>query len=146
MAVLSSHNLKLTDDLVGRGFKQGSRGPDSYDCFGLAAELIARTGYILPEHPTAESLIMAAAMIERKESAYCRPIVRIEPWCLLLFEMADGLHLGVAMEDTRYMIHCSKLRGGVRIEKWRKYPWAEKLHGFYKCTMRVGKMPGTAGA
>jgi len=41
----------LIADLVGKRFKDGARGPDLYDCWGLCIEAFRRFGYELPEYP-----------------------------------------------------------------------------------------------
>jgi cell wall-associated NlpC family hydrolase len=37
-------------DLIGKPFKSGGRGPDEYDCFGLAKEVFRRYGIELPDY------------------------------------------------------------------------------------------------
>lgn len=38
------------DDLIGKPWALGETGPDSFDCFGLAVEVLARLGYDLDAH------------------------------------------------------------------------------------------------
>lgn len=44
--------IRMTDltDLIGKPFKDGGRGPDSYDCYGLAKEVYHRYGIELPDY------------------------------------------------------------------------------------------------
>ena len=39
-----------TSDLIGKPFKDGGRGPDAYDCWGLTKEVFKRYGYDLPDY------------------------------------------------------------------------------------------------
>jgi len=38
------------DDLIGKPFKDGGRGPEAYDCWGVVLEVFARFGIELPDY------------------------------------------------------------------------------------------------
>lgn len=44
-----SKRVDLTD-LIGKPYKEEGRGPDAYDCYGLAIEVCRRYGIILPNY------------------------------------------------------------------------------------------------
>jgi cell wall-associated NlpC family hydrolase len=43
------------NDLIGKPFKDGGRGPDVYDCWGLTREIFKRYGYDLPDYQISSS-------------------------------------------------------------------------------------------
>lgn len=46
---------ELFDDLIGKPFHWGGRGPTAYDCYGLVMECALRDGQLLPDYGSLQS-------------------------------------------------------------------------------------------
>ena len=46
---LRSPVIVAVDDLIGKPYEGGGRGPDSYDCYGLVVEVESRMGRRVPD-------------------------------------------------------------------------------------------------
>jgi len=121
----------MWNDLVGKEFRDGGRGPDAYDCWGLAREAYGRFGKDLPEYRIScgdsESIDSAARGVEAKWRKLDKPAVP----CLLVFSF-DGsfvTHIGVYIGKGRF-IHCRE-KVGVVIERTDHPYWSRHLVGYY---------------
>lgn len=119
------------DDLMGARYEEGGRGPDTYDCFGLFAELCRRRGVAIPDHPTPADLhqrqsdIMIAAATEwialDAPEVGCAVVLRIGPWMS---------HIGMVLEGGKF-IHASK-GSGITVARLDDVQWVERIAGFYR--------------
>jgi len=123
---------RLYSDLIGKPFAEGARGPEAYDCVGLAIALQRRMGRDVPD--------FASTLDELHQNyaegggllgpAICIP--RPVAGCVVLLRMlADERHLGVMLDEFR-MIHTSRETGGVVIERILAGPWQRRVLGYYE--------------
>ena len=101
-------NITEVQDLIGKPYVHGARGPDAFDCWGLCAEIYRRMGKELPDysvremtHEETKDLIMGHA----KDHAQWIDIP--EDWCFV-FDVRDG-HIGLYYGGR--VIHCARMLG-----------------------------------
>jgi len=118
------------DDLIGRPYKRGGRGPESYDCAGLVVEVLRRRGIDLkiPETPEAEADQLAAmqAILRAQWVGIERPL----PGCLVFFRGVPG-HVAVMLNATRF-IHVAEDVGQVCLERLEGPVWPRRFVGYYE--------------
>jgi cell wall-associated NlpC family hydrolase len=117
-------------DLVGKPFVLTARGPDAFDCYGLVAEVLARSGNPVPEVRSPEF----ASYVSKAVTEECaRPMwVRCEPGpgAIAVFRIGrDAGHVGVLLPFDKF-IHSWDRSGGVCIE--RTSDWSRRIVGFYR--------------
>ncbi len=119
------------NDLIGKPFKDGGRGPKEYDCWGLAAEVFRRAGVALPDYRIS---CEASGEVDREINAnrfqWVRCAGEIPVPALVVF--ADrGLctHVGVYL-GSGWFIHAYEKTG---VAKGRtEHPfWRSRIEGFY---------------
>lgn len=121
----------MLDDLIGKPFAYGGRGPDVYDCYGLALEVKRRLGEVPPDfdHPdTPEDIhrvILAA-------SEYFQRIEAPQPFCFVTFTIRYPFtsHVGIVLEDRNRFIHILE-KAAVCIERLDSLAWKRRITGFY---------------
>lgn len=116
-----------TLDLIGKPFKYGGRGPDSYDCWGVVMEMMRRNGVSVPDygHATDHRTIAAMMLGAKPQWEPCKP----QPGALLLIRV-KGLHCHVGFQVAEnYFIHAMEAPG-VCVE--RISLWENKIEGFYR--------------
>lgn len=116
-------------DLIGKPYKVHGRGPDSYDCYGLAIEACKRFGKILPDAIYSETdRIQNAHLIDSQKPSI--QAIRVEkPSAGVVVALKVGgvaSHIGVCLGDGNF-IHCEK--NGVRVETLAS--WNRRTEGFY---------------
>jgi len=111
-------------DLIGVPYIDNGRGPDGYDCYGLAIEVEKRLGKTLRD-----------AVYENHDkelSDKWKPLLNVRPsdfireGTLLEIHVGNTLHIAVALDSMR-MIHATTNQG-VRISMIAAY----KLAGIYE--------------
>jgi len=116
------------DDLIGKPFLRGGRGPDAYDCAGLVVEVMRRRGINLtiPDTPAAESdqltamrAILATQWVD---------VPRAFAGCVVFFKPQ---HVAVMLSPTRF-IHVAEDVGQVCIERLEGAIWPRRFVGFYE--------------
>jgi cell wall-associated NlpC family hydrolase len=116
------------DDLVGKPYKLGGRGPDWFDCAGLVVELMRRRGVPIRVPETVDSrarnLIAMQAILASRWTGVEEPF----RGCLV-FLGSD--HVGV-MLNRRQFIHAAEDIGQVCIEYLDNGIWRRKFGGFYE--------------
>jgi cell wall-associated NlpC family hydrolase len=121
----------MFDDLLGKEFEYHGRGPDTYDCYGLALEVARRVGIDFPPHPSYTSL-------QDKHNAILygltewKKIETPELYSLIVFSIRPPYvtHVGVVLDYNRFIHISPKTR--VTIERFDRDPWKLKVRGFYK--------------
>jgi cell wall-associated NlpC family hydrolase len=98
--------MKL-DDLIGKPFKRGGRGPESYDCAGLVVEVLRRRNISLsiPDTPVIEHL--QALSMARILRARWVDVEQPLPGCVVFFRPD---HVGVILDRWRF-IHADQACG-----------------------------------
>jgi cell wall-associated NlpC family hydrolase len=114
------------EDLIGKPYQLGARGPDAYDCWGLCVEIYRRGGRKLPDFVSED---LSRSQIVRLMSAKAPDIATmrlIEPtdWCFAC-DVHKG-HVGVVFDNR--VVHAARGLGVVvqRLADFRtQYPNTE---------------------
>lgn len=121
---------KLFLDLLGKPFADGARGPEKYDCVGLAMELAKRLGKQVPNYVSSEAELHAQLGAGATSLADCPQIPKPLPGCVVLLRMTPSQHHLAFMVDEYRMIHTTAATGCV-IERINSILWQRKVVGFY---------------
>lgn len=119
-------------DLLGKSFVNGGRGPEEYDCYGLATEVFRRFGIELPDYRiSCEDYSRIDSTIEEEKSRWIR-CERPETPSIVVMRFNSRLynHVGVYIGDGKF-IHTAK-KTGVRIENIGSMYWKHRIEGYYK--------------
>lgn len=131
-AAVAHHSIApaLYADLMSKPFTPGGRGPVSFDCVGLAVELAARQGRVLPAFVSSEAELHRQLGYEGATLADLPQIAHPVPGCIVLLRISGTEHHIGTMIDQYRMIHI--LRGShVTIERINSTLWHRKVIGFY---------------
>lgn len=122
---------RILDGLIGKPFKAGGRGPDAFDCVGLAVEVQRRRG--LPQPPFLSDEVELHRQLAAG-GALCdaQRLETAEPGCfVLLRSFEEGHHHIGIMIDRFTMLHCRREIGVAR-EVLARSLWARRVIGFYR--------------
>jgi len=121
-------------DLIGVPFTPRGRGPDSYDCWGLAMEVYRRRGIELPEFAYGEDLELTVldGLITGNKHLILE-LDKPEPWCLIGFSVIPRYehHIGVSLPDGRRFIHVRRHQR-VIISRRSDIVWKRRIRGYYR--------------
>ncbi len=122
-------------DLLGKPFRYHARGPDAYDCYGLAIEVCRRAGIELPPW---ESVCQRAAIHSEIEKGkkFFRELEAPKPFCLITFKLKppNTSHIGVMLGDYLHFIHTME-KIAVAVEPFRSVRppyWWKRATGFWE--------------
>jgi probable lipoprotein NlpC len=121
----------MLSDLIGLPFKDGGRGPEQYDCWGLVREVYCRYGVNLPDYPiSAMDAVKIGNQMAQEKPDWLEVYEPLPVPCLVVIRLACGSwanHVGVYIGNGRF-IHAYKTTGVVidRIKRWRS-----SIVGFY---------------
>lgn len=127
---ISSIDPKLWLDLLGKPFERGARGPEAYDCLGLAIEIARRCGRQVPDYVSDEATLHAQLAAGGSALADMPQIPRPVPGCVVLLRMSPTQHHLAFMVDSYRMIHASAKIGCV-IERVVSPLWQRRIIGYY---------------
>lgn len=122
--------IKLTD-LLGKRFADHGRGPDKFDCYGLAAEVFKRYGVNLPDYKiSCKNASKIDSTIEKERSNWKR-LDKPENPSLVVMRFNSNLynHVGVYIGNGQF-IHTAR-KTGVRIESVESIYWKNRIEGYY---------------
>ena len=123
------------DDLLGKPFKLGGRGPQVYDCWGLCLELGKRVGLQFPEEFTPEDSEEQAKMIAKWRDKNFVRIEKPQAYCIVTMsiEMPAPFvdHCGFVLEDCKKFVHILRQHSVVR-QRLDHRILKNKIQGFYK--------------
>ena len=90
-------------DLLGVPFERGARGPEAYDCYGLAIEMFRRAGVVVPDFTSPGTLEEVAELIASEAPRWRRvPVGTV--MSLTTFRLEGiGAHVGVALGGDRFI-------------------------------------------
>ena len=123
--------MRRIADLIGKEFKDGGRGPDGYDCWGLASEVFKRFGIELPDYKISceeKNEINGKIKSERKKWERCAGEIPV-PALVVFMENGVCNHTGVHIGNGRF-IHARE-RSGVAIESMDSVVWKKRIEGVY---------------
>ena len=123
---------------VGKPYRQGARGPEAYDCYGLAQAIAAARGFVLPNQATPAGLDLRMALFRRAVIPFLEPIHLPEPFALAVFDLGRrGPHIATLTDEPGRIIHTSACTGAVRIERLNRTIYHQSLFGLYRCAKAV---------
>jgi cell wall-associated NlpC family hydrolase len=122
--------LAIYADLPGKPYVADARGPESFDCVGLALEIARRLGKQVPDYVSSEAELHAQLGAGAATLADCPQIAQPEPGCVVLLRMSASEHHLAFMVDEHRMIHTLKGVGCV-IERINSQLWQRKVIGYY---------------
>lgn len=122
------------DDLIGKAFKDGGRGPDVYDCWGLVLEVWRRFGVELPDYRISafeEAVIDSQIRAERPKWIRQEwPAVSAPSMIVIRFRsQAWANHCGVYLGEGRF-IHARE-KTGAHVDRVENPLWFKRIDGFY---------------
>lgn len=127
------------EDLVGKPYTEGGRGPEGYDCWGIVMECLRRQAIRVPD-PFARQDQLRVKLDQRAADATDWIASLFGDWrrteeqvigSVLAFRDQDGdaVHVGVLVEPKRFVHACK--RTGVALVRLERPPWPEHLLGMY---------------
>lgn len=125
----------MYNDLIGKKFKYHGRGPDEYDCLGLAIEVLQRNGINMMDFQTYKGNFRSVAetITNAKLVENCVKISKPEKLSIVTFKIVSDFvsHIGIVIDNYLSFIHI--LEGThVTIEKLHHPTWIRKIEGYYK--------------
>jgi len=122
----------MYSDLLGKPFVDGGRGPDSYDCYGLATEIFRRHGIELPDYRiSCENASKINSTIDEEKNKWIECEKPEVPSVVVLrFNSRYFNHVGVYIGSGKF-IHTAK-KTGVRIDRIDDIYWKNRIEGYYK--------------
>lgn len=118
-------------DLLGKSFAYGGRGPEVYDCYGLALEVCRRGGVILPPWRSVCEVTGIQAEFEQGKMLF-EELPSPQPLCLVLLMVRPPYvsHCGVMLDRIR-MIHITESTS-VAVERIDSLAWRRRVCGFWR--------------
>ena len=129
-------------DLLGKPFVAGARGPQTYDCVGLAMTIAQRLGKQVPNYVSSEAELHAQLGSGGTTLADCPQIPRAVPGCAVLLRISPTQHHLAFMVDESRMIHTTQATGCV-IERVNSPLWQRKVIGYYSLEAAAPAAPTT---
>jgi hypothetical protein len=120
--------LKI-NDLVGKGFEYGSKGPEKYDCYTLCQEVCKRYGVIVPDFMSSDSPSVIHQLITDGKNLFKK---LDSPKSLSIIAFKSGLymcHIGTLL-NFPYFIHVLP-KCNVIIERVDSIKWKHMVEGYY---------------
>jgi cell wall-associated NlpC family hydrolase len=123
---------RLYADLIGKPFLTGARGPDAYDCVGLAIEMQRRQGRDVPDYGSTPEELARVYDPEAGIFGPCRKVSRPEVGCVVLMRGLGGteMHLGTLVDPFR-MLHAHESAKSVVTEVLNRTYWGNRILGYY---------------
>ena len=114
------------EDLVGKPFAYGGRGPDEYDCYGLLSEMYRRIGKEIPDYKSPNVGPEIIAMVLDKKQEWEE--VEAKPGVAALIRLRGNAHVGFILPHGMF-IHTWERSGGVTVERIRD--WEARIVAYY---------------
>lgn len=125
------------NDIIGKPFKDGGRGPDAYDCWGLVMEVFRRQGIELPDYGkdthSNESERISGIIKLLAASDNWSEIKRPVRGCLITLKYPKPQwtsHVGVMLDRDRFI----NIRRKTRVlasDRISSPAWRLRIAGFY---------------
>jgi cell wall-associated NlpC family hydrolase len=109
--------IQHTVSLLGKPYKSGAKGPDTFDCSGLIYYVYKKVNITLPV--MTEGLIKAGYDVSRDN---------VLPGDLVFFKLKKNLHSGIMINKTDF-IHSSTSRG-VTVDNIESTYWQKNFFAF----------------
>ncbi len=123
----------MHNDLIGKPFRLGARGPEFFDCWGLCLEVGKRVGIIYPFDFTPDnSEQQNASICHRRDNDFVQ-LEKPEPWSIVTFKLTPPYvdHCGIVLPNCWQFLHI--LEGhSVAINRIDHKILNRRIEGFYK--------------
>jgi cell wall-associated NlpC family hydrolase len=124
----------MFEDLIGKPFETGARGPNKFDCYGLCIEVYKRLGKEVEDYGflDTEKAKEISNLFDEKRENFVK-IDKPQPFCLVALMIVRPYvsHVGVVLEDCRRFIHIS-YRRNVCIEYLDSDRWKNRIDGYWR--------------
>ena len=126
--------MTIFNDLIGKSFKFGARGPKEYDCWGLATEVCKRLGIIIPDYG-ADCVYLSSEIHKTYETfSNCfTPVSSTLPGDIITFCYPLPVfvgHIGVVTVSP-YFLH-TREKTNVVMERLDSIMWKKRINGIYR--------------
>lgn len=123
----------MIDDLLGLPFTDGGRGPEQFDCWGLAREVFGRYGITLQDYRiSAMDAEKIGAEMTKAAPGWVKVTAPLPVPCLVVARLACGSwanHVGVYIGNGKFIHACRE--SGVCVERTSAPIWKNKIVGYY---------------
>lgn len=119
-------------DLIGKPFEYSGRGPDAYDCYGLAVELYRRANIVLPDYQSTDIVEAQANGFMHGAEHYFEQVNKLKNLDIILFQIIPKYitHCGIYVGNGRFLHITRKTK--VTCEEVNNMIWKDKQRGFYR--------------
>jgi len=121
------------NDLVGKPFSDGGRGPGSYDCWGLVQEVYRRFGMNLPDYSISATACQQVhqEIDQAKGSQHWIELSTPEVPCVVLIKAHPGFyqHLGVYFGHGKFL---HVMNYGVEMARRNDPLWKKRVKGYWQ--------------
>lgn len=121
--------LPTYSDLIGKPFKLGGRGPDSFDCYGLVQEVYKRANTTIPDYLRPEHLAAAHEVVEHGVREWEAVPQMVGSVAVIRIVGRAAAHVGIVLPYSQ-MLHVWERSGGVCREPLSS--WERRIVGFYR--------------
>ena len=122
---------------IGKPYRPGAEGPDTYGCWGLARAIAADRGFLLPRQRSQAGADLRLDLFAGRKPAGLLKLDAPEPWALIVFDLNRfGLHVGTVTAEPGRFIHVAELTVTVRIDRIGN-PLFSKPYGIYRLENRI---------
>lgn len=125
-------HVPLYTDLLGKPFEYGGRGPDTFDCYGLAVELYRRAGIALPDYTSTDDPAGQGAGFMHGAEHHFQRVDIPQELDIILFQVLPRFvsHCGVYVGHGRFVHIMSKI--SVACEELASPVWQHRNRGIYR--------------
>lgn len=124
------------NDLIGKQFQSGGRGPDVYDCWGLVREVYRRYEIELPDYSIAADACQQIEDQIKAEKVFGKwqQITEPEIPCLVLLQCHPEFvqHVGVYTGAGKFLHIRQEKEKGVVVNRLDDPIWKRRFRGFWK--------------
>lgn len=119
----------IVEDLIGKPFEYGGRGPEKYDCWGLMMELYRRIGVEIPDYRSPTTWAEIASLMNQELRLWEEVPRRTLHSVMHIRIKSEPHHVGLFLGGDRF-IHASNGARSVCIEPASR--WENATVGYYK--------------
>lgn len=120
-------------DLIGKPFAWGARGPEAFDCWGLVRFALARAGQVVPDYPSnTMGKENAVTMLKAMTEAHWLRAKDVQIGDVVTFRMNERFptHVGLMIEPDRFLHILVDTH--VVTERLSSPLWIRRQMGFYR--------------
>lgn len=122
----------IVSDMIGKPFLYGGRGPNAYDCYGVATEVYRRAGSSLPDITSVTSCATQHLAFNSGANRWFDKVEEPQYLDIILFQIMPKYvtHCGVYLEHGKFIHVMDKIN--VSIEYIDSILWSQKIRGIYR--------------